>query len=508
MHEGLLVIGRDFVIKDLNERFLKEYGGGREDIIGRTCHEITHNADEPCSGDDHLCPVKEVFSTGRPAHAEHFHVEGSGKEMVVRLYAFPLLGADGNVDHVVELSQNITERRRAEEEAKVLQAHLQRAEKMEAIGTLAGGVAHDLNNILSGLVGYPELLLVDLPEDSPLRAPILAMQNSGKKAAATVQDLLTLARRGVAVTEVANLNDVVSEYLRSPEHQKLKAFHPDAQIQTSYDTDLLNVLASPVHMSKSVMNLVSNAAEALSDGGVVTISTSNRYVDRPIRGYDEVKEGDYAVLTVVDNGIGISPDDLGKVFEPFYTKKVMGRSGTGLGMAVVWGTVKDHNGYIGVESTVGKGTTIELYFPVTRREAEKEKTAKSIEQYMGNGERILVVDDVKEQRDIASMLLAKLGYSVHAVSCGEEAVEYLKTNSADLLVLDMIMDPGMDGLDTYKRILQVNQGQKAIIASGFSETDRVKKAQKLGAGQYVRKPYTLETVGVAVRAELDADRLV
>ncbi len=170
--------------------------------------------------------------------------------------------------------------------------------------------------------------------------------------------------------------------------------------------------------------------------------------------------------------------------------------------------MKDHYGYIGVESKVGKGTTIELYFPVTRREPEKEETAKSIEQYMGNGERILVVDDVKEQRDIASMLLTKLGYSVHAVSCGEEAVEYLKTNSADLLVLDMIMDPGMDGLDTYKRILQVNQGQKAIIASGFSETDRVKKAQKLGAGQYVRKPYTLETVGVAVRAELDADRLV
>ncbi len=335
MHEGLLVIDRDFVIKDLNERFLKEYGGGREDIIGRTCHEITHNADEPCSGDDHVCPVREVFSTGRPASAEHVHADSSGKEMVVRLYAFPLLGADGNVDHVVELSQNITERRRAEEEAKALQAHLQRAEKMEAIGTLAGGVAHDLNNILSGLVGYPELLLVDLPEDSPLRAPILAIQNSGKKAAATVQDLLTLARRGVAVTEVANLNDIVSEYLRSPEHQKLKAFHPDAQIQTSYDTALLNVLASPVHLSKSVMNLVSNAAEALPGGGVVTISTSNRYVDRPIRGYDEVKEGDYAVLTVADNGIGISPDDLGKVFEPFFTKKVMGRSGTGLGMAVV-----------------------------------------------------------------------------------------------------------------------------------------------------------------------------
>ncbi len=250
------------------------------------------------------------------------------------------------------------------------------------------------------------------------------------------------------------------------------------------------------------MNLISNAAEALHNGGKVTVSTRNQYVDKPIRGYDEVKEGDYVVLTVADNGVGIPTEDLERIFEPFYTKKVMGRSGTGLGMAVVWGTVKDHKGYIEVQSTEGKGSRFELYFPVTRKELEKEKAPTSIEEFMGNGEKILVVDDVHEQREIASMLLTKLGYSVDAVSSGEEAVEHMKTNSADLLVLDMIMDPGIDGLDTYKKIRELYPEQKAIIASGFSETDRVKEAQQLGAGQYVKKPYTLEKVGIAVKTEL------
>jgi CheY-like chemotaxis protein len=181
----------------------------------------------------------------------------------------------------------------------------------------------------------------------------------------------------------------------------------------------------------------------------------------------------------------------------------MGRSGTGLGMAVVWGTVKDHDGYIDVQSAEGEGTTFTLYFPATRQQLVKEQACLSIEDYTGSGQSILVVDDVKEQREIAFTILSELGYSVATVSSGEEAVEYMKNNSADLLLLDMIMDPGIDGLDTYKQILKLHPGQKAIIASGFSETGRVKEAQRLGAGQYVRKPYTLEKIGIVVKTELE-----
>ena len=179
----------------------------------------------------------------------------------------------------------------------------------------------------------------------------------------------------------------------------------------------------------------------------------------------------------------------------------MGRSGTGLGMTVVWGTVKDHKGYIDIESVEGNGTRFELYFPITHDELSKVKTNYAIEDYFGNGESILLVDDVGEQCQIASSILSQLGYSVKTVSCGEAAVEYLKKSRVDLMILDMIMDPGMDGLETYKQILNLHPNQKAVIASGYSETDRVKEAQRLGAGQYIKKPYTIEKISSAIKSE-------
>jgi CheY-like chemotaxis protein len=250
------------------------------------------------------------------------------------------------------------------------------------------------------------------------------------------------------------------------------------------------------------MNLVSNAAEAMPDGGEITISTRNTSLDRPIPGYDEVRQGDYAILTVSDTGIGIAASEIHRIFEPFYTKKKMGRSGTGLGMAVVWGTVQDHKGYIHVNSTEGQGSVFTLYFPITGKSKEKGAQSFRIEEYAGCGQAILLVDDIKEQRDIGAEMLSQLGYKVTAVPSGEEAVRYLKSKPADLLILDMIMPPGMDGLETYKQVKAIRPGQRAIISSGFSETNRVKEAQSLGVGQYLKKPYTLEQIGLAVKAEL------
>jgi len=251
------------------------------------------------------------------------------------------------------------------------------------------------------------------------------------------------------------------------------------------------------------MNLISNAAEAMPDGGVITVTTRNRYLDNPIKGFDDMVEGDYVILSVSDTGKGISPHDMNRIFEPFYTKKVMGRSGTGLGLAVVWGTVKDHRGYIDVQSEKGKGATFTLYLPVTRKEQSTNQSVLSIADYMGREETLLVVDDIQGQRELAKTMLSSLNYKVTCVSSGEEAVKYVKANKVDLVLLDMIMDPGIDGMETYRRVLEINPFQKAILVSGFSETDRVKEAQKLGAGSYVKKPYVREKIGLAVRMELD-----
>jgi len=407
----------------------------------------------------------------------------------------PILDTDGKTTHYLALKEDITEK-------KVMEEQLRQAQKMEALGTLAGGVAHDLNNVLSGIVGYPDLILLQLPEDSPLRKPIFSIQETGLKAAAIVQDLLTLARMGVATYDVLSLNTIISEYLESPEYKKMKSFYPDIKVETKLEADLLNILGSPIHILKVIMNLVSNSAEAIGKEGEIFISTKNRYINSPIGGYETVDEGDYVTLTVSDTGTGISPEDMQRIFEPFYTKKKMGKSGTGIGMAVVWGTVKDHDGYIDVQSTKGKGTSFTISFHVTRQEPAKDQISLPVEGYMGNGQSVLVVDDLKEQRELVSVMLIKLGYSVVTAPSGENAVAYLQKNAADLLILDMIMAPGIDGLETYRQILKVHPGQKVIIASGFSETDRVKKAQILGAGQYIKKPYTLEKIGIAVKNEL------
>jgi len=314
--------------------------------------------------------------------------------------------------------------------------------------------------------------------------------------------LLTMARRGVAVTEVVNINEVMSDFLKSPELDKLKTFHPGAQVVVKLGSHLLNVKGSAIHLSKSIMNLISNAAEAMPGGGKITICTRNTYVDRPVRGYEHVAEGDYVTVSVTDTGIGIPEIDRDRIFEPFYTKKKMGRSGTGLGMAVVWGTVRDHNGYIDIQSTEGQGSTITLYFPVAQEKLVGGGSQPPQAEYQGSGQKILVVDDSKVQREVAVNILGALGYSACAVAGGEEAVAYLRDNHADLLVLDMIMDPGIDGLETFKRIIGFKPAQKAIIASGFSETERVREAQRLGAGKYIKKPYTIETIGIAIKEVL------
>ncbi len=425
-----------------------------------------------------------------------------GTRLWTEVTASFLLGHDNTPIGVLGVTRDITERRRAQQEKEALLERLSRSRKMEAIGTLAGGVAHDLNNVLSGVVSYPDLLLLDLPKESPLRRPIEVMQESGKKAAAIVQDLLTLARRGVAVSEVVNLNDLISEYLSSPEMERLKSFHPLLEVETGLDPALLNVIGSPVHLSKTIMNLISNAAEAMPAGGCIRLATENCCLEKALRGYHEIPPGEYARLRVADSGIGIAREDLHRIFEPFYTKKKMGRSGTGLGMAVVWGTVQDHEGHIDLRSTEGQGTTVDLYFPVTRQEPARRDGSDGIEALRGNGERVLVVDDIPEQREIAARIISQLGYAVTSAASGEEALDFLKNHRADLVVLDMIMDPGIDGLETYQRVVRHHPRQKAIITSGFAETARVHQAQKLRAGAYVKKPFTIETLGTAIRSEL------
>lgn len=412
------------------------------------------------------------------------------------------LGEDGKPIGIFGVTRDISERIRAQHEKEELQAKLAQSKKMEAIGLMASGVAHDLNNVLSGIVSYPDLLLLDLPEESSLRRPLETIRATGHKASEIVQDLLTLARRGVQSMEVICLNEMVQEYLISPEHGELLRHHPQIVVQTTLAADLLPILGSSIHLKKALMNLVINAAEAQPQGGAIAIGTANRHLEPLPQGLEHMAAGDYALLTISDRGTGIAEEDLKRIFEPFFTRKVMGRSGTGLGMSVVWGTVQDHHGAIVVHSKEDQGTTMELYFPVTRQVRRAKEQEPATQALMGSGQTILVVDDVTEQREIAADILQRLGYRVVTAPSGEAALAFLKQQSRgaiDAVVLDMIMDPGMDGLDTYCQIREWDARIKAMIASGYAETERVKTALRLGVGGYIKKPYMLKEIGLALQ---------
>ncbi len=406
-------------------------------------------------------------------------------------------------DKGVILLADATQRVQGERTRRELEEKLARSRKMEALGMLAGGVAHDLNNILSGVITYPELLLMRLPGDSPLRKPLETIRQSGERAAAVVSDLLTLARGVVSRREVLDLNGLVREYVRSVEFLGLRERFPRVSLSLDLEDGLPPVDGSPVHIEKSIMNLVTNAMEAIGAEGTVTVRTLRQEVREPVPGYEEVPPGTYAVLVVGDDGPGIKPEDMDRIFEPFYTKKIMGRSGTGLGLSVVWNTVKDHGGYVQVESS-GSGTTFRLYFPATTRRGAEAAGRVPVEEYRGQGERILVVDDEPTPREIARDLLARLGYEVVAAASGEEALDVLRNGErVDLVVLDMIM-PGMNGQQTYEAMLKIRPGLRAVVVSGFSRTADVERCLELGAHTFLKKPYRIQELGLVVRSALTA----
>ncbi|MDD3816358.1 MAG: transporter substrate-binding domain-containing protein [Desulfocapsaceae bacterium] len=385
---------------------------------------------------------------------------------------------------------------------KAMLEKLHRSMKMEMIGMMAGGVAHDLNNILSGIVTYPELLLMKIPEDSDLRKPLEVIRDAGKRAAAVVADLLTMARGVAAARENANINTLIQNYLNSPEYQQMHFHHQEVECTVDLDPELLNISCSPVHINKCLMNLITNATEAVGEKGHIWIATRNCFIDQPLDQVQFLEKGEYVMLSISDDGPGIEEADLAHIFEPFYSKKVLGKSGTGLGLTVVWNSIQDHDGTITAENIEGK-TVFTLYFPATRsKETTSTAETQNISQLQGNGESILIVDDEEQQRDIAEKLLTFLGYKVDCAESGEKAIEYVRIRQPDLILLDMIMDPGMNGRRTYEEICKIRPTQKALVASGFSENEEVKKVQTLGARTLIKKPYTLRQIGLAVKEAL------
>jgi PAS domain S-box-containing protein len=465
------------------------------------------------------CPLHEVLDMGSKAWkkiishlasdtklaGEEIKVTNSSNQTAyLLLFGGPLFIRGQK--YLLTICIDITERKKAETEKVQLQEKLAVSQKKEALGMMAASMAHELNNILSGLIGYPELMLRDGGLAPAQEAQIMEILDAGQRASMVVGDFMTLSK-GVATSKVAvDVNDLVRKSLES---STIRLLLNSIKGKVDIDADLSKEAAvtkgSPVHMRKVVLNLLVNAIEAVGGNKGdkhVSITTKNVKLEENPGAMENFKPGNFVEISVSDNGPGISEEIMGHIFEPFYSKALGAHRG--LGLAIVDLAAKEHGGAVKV-STSESGSVFTVYLPSAEGAKPQVDRARVLADFKGQGERILVVDDMDIQRKLAKKMLKTLGYEPYCVASGEEAVEYLRQSEADLIILDMIMDPGINGRQTYEAILAFKPHQKAIIASGMAENEEVEKAQALGASHFVSKPYTLEDIAGAIHQALNAD---
>jgi PAS domain S-box-containing protein len=412
-----------------------------------------------------------------------------------------------------QLQTEIEERQRLQRHEIELQDRLARAERMESLGLLAGGIAHDLNNILGPLVGLPDVLSADMSkvcEDcrktlARAEKDLEAMDRSALRSAEVIKDLMTLSRRGAIEMNVLDLNILLQGCFDSDEMQALLDDAPDVVVETGFAAEVPTVNGSDVHLARAFNNLMRNAVDAMPQGGRLTITTSYEQLDETLIGHEIIEAGHYVRVDVADTGEGMTPDTLQRVFEPFFTTRRQSRhSGSGLGLSIVHGVIKDHSGFIDIITKPGDGTLVQVYLPVSIEHIEETGVRLEVE---GGVEHVLVADDEPGQRFLARRLLEHLGYDVTEASSGAEAVQRVQDaessgQAVDLVLLDMIMEEGFDGLQALQAMREDFPALKAIIVSGHAQSSRTREAQKLGAG-FLAKPYKLKSLARQLRVMLD-----
>ena len=404
------------------------------------------------------------------------------------------------VSLLVQGMWRLIERKREEAEREKLQAQLTQSQKMEAIGTLAGGISHDFNNLLQVINGYIQLLLMDRDRNDREYSKLKSIQKAGERAAHLVQQLLFFSRKAETKHLPIDLNHEVEQVRQILERTIPKMIDIDVHV----DSGLWIINGDNVQMEQILLNLAKNAADAMPDGGKLTIGTKNIRLEEPYeKTHRGVCPGYYVLLTISDTGHGMDKETVEHIFEPFYTTKDIGK-GTGLGLASVYGIVKSHRGHIMCYSEIGMGTTFKIYLPAIEQTDINEPKDTEIKPPRGGNETILLVDDEESIRDFAAQLLMTFGYAVKTASTGEEALDIYANQGSKihLVVMDLGM-PGIGGHKSLQKLLQLDPRVKVLIASGYSINGQVKKSMDAGAAGYLSKPYQLKDLLNKVREVLD-----
>jgi len=457
-----------------------------------TCYKLTHQKDRPCNCKDHPCTIREVKQKLKPVTLQHVHYT-DGEARIFEVHGYPIFDRDGRVKQVIEYSIDVTESKKLEEQ-------LHQSQKMESIGRLAGGVAHDFNNILTAIIGFSELAQQKLPQDHPVMRDLEIVREAGEKAAILVKKLLAFSRKQILEMKVVNLNELIFDILKLLG----RIIGEDVKIEVNTGKDIESIKADPGQVEQILMNIVINARDAMPEGGRISIETSSIILDENYtKDHEGVMPGAYVMLAITDSGKGMSRKVKEKIFEPFYTTK--GTGGTGLGLSTVYGIVRQHKGHIFVYSEEGLGTTFKIYFPATGESAGEKRSMFQAAVSKGS-ESLLVVDDDTSVRNLIVDTLKPLGYAVFEAGSAEEMLRFLADSdrSFDLLLTDMVM-PGMNGRELAQRVKEKFPLIKVIFMSGYT-SEMITSQGALQSGEaFIHKPLSPMNLAGRIRKLLDSN---
>jgi PAS domain S-box-containing protein len=478
----------------VNQVFARLFQTTADQMIGKTDLDLF----EADVAESVMANDRQVIRQG---HLQEFeeevpHPDGIHTYISVK---FPLMDQDGAPYALCGVSTDITERRRAHAEKVRLEAEYHQAKKVESVGRLAGGVAHDLNNLLSPIIGYADMLLAELPEEDPHRQDLHEILQAGIKARDLVRQLLAFSRRQVLEYRPTDMNQVVA----GMERLLRRAIPEDVEITLRLGSEVRAAMADRGQIEQVIMNLAMNAAEAMPEGGRLLLRTSGRTVTK---GEDThavgPSAGRFAVLTVSDTGTGIDPETMEHLFEPFYSTK--GEKGTGLGLATVYGIVKQHGGWISVDSVPGQGTTFEVLLPVADAAPPSREARPTDNGVEGGSETVLLVEDHDQVLRLAKAVLERLGYRVLEARSGGQALEILAAGEGDLdlLLTDVVM-PGMSGPELATKAKEIRPGLKVLFMSGYPGDMVSQRGVMEDRQALLSKPFSAEDLAARVRHTLD-----
>ncbi len=471
-------------IRMINRAQAQRIDRSPEACVGKACYELFEGRNTPCQS----CPAVTAMRTGNAVESEHTETREDGGLAILRIKTFPLMNAEGEPTGYVELTEDITESRMAEEEQHRLEEQLQYAQKLESLGVLAGGIAHDFNNLLMGILGNAELAKSEIPPASPIVHRLERIEASGHRAADLCHQMLAYSGRGQFVIEPGNLSELVRDSVHLIEVSIAKG----VELKLDVANDLPRIEADVSQMRQVIINLAINASEAIgNEPGIVTVRTGwkdceedsirSLYLDRPF------PAGRYAYLELTDTGCGIQAEALPKIFDPFFTTKFTGR---GLGLAAVLGIVRGHRGGIHIETKAGKGSTFQVFFPaVASRTPAPPRETPEPAAWTGGG-TVLLVDDEAAVRDVARPMMESEGFKVISAVDGRQGLDIYRerADEVDLVLLDMSM-PNMDGEQTLKEMQRIRSDIRVILSSGYNEREAVDRFADKGLAGFIHKPY-------------------